>query len=97
LQTTAQDHKRIAFWGAGAKGVTFLNMVPNADKIEYVVDSNVRKQGMYVPGTGQPISSPDRLQDYQPDIVIVLNPLYTYEISSALAGLGVNSEIVCRL
>jgi SAM-dependent methyltransferase len=97
LQAIARERKRVAFWGAGAKGVTFLNLVPHASKIECVVDSNVRKQGMYVPGTGQPISSPDHLRNYQPDIVIVLNPLYAQEISSTLSGLDVKSEVVSSL
>jgi SAM-dependent methyltransferase len=94
LQNTTREHARVAFWGAGAKGVTFLNLVPGASEIEHIVDSNTRKQGMYVPGTGQPISSPGHLRDYQPDTIIVLNPLYTREISSMLSALSLNSEVI---
>lgn len=94
LQSTAAARKRVAFWGAGAKGVTFLNLVSGASKIEYIVDSNTRKQGMHVPGTGQSISSPGHLREYQPDRIIALNPLYIQEISSTLISLGLNSEVV---
>jgi hypothetical protein len=94
LQSITREHGPVAFWGAGAKGVTFLNLVPGASKIEYIVDSNTRKQGMYVPGTGQPISSPGHFREYQPDTIIVLNPLYTQEISSVLSALGLNSEVI---
>ncbi len=52
----------LAFWGAGAKGVSFLNLVPGASQIPIVVDSNPRKQGMYVPGTGQLIVAPEELE-----------------------------------
>ena len=44
-------------WGAGARGVTLLNML-NDSRIEYAVDINPRKQGKYVPGTGQQIVEP---------------------------------------
>ena len=67
-------------WGAGSKGVTFLNMIDSRYQIEYVIDINPRKHGKYIPGTGQKIVSPEFLREYIPDIVIVMNLIYENEI-----------------
>lgn len=94
LAQFAQSGKRAVLWGAGSKGVTFLNTVAAQGRIEYVVDINPRKQGMYVAGSGQRIVPPAFLQDYRPDVVIVMNPLYSGEIQQMTAGLGVDTEVV---
>jgi SAM-dependent methyltransferase len=88
--------KRIAFWGAGAKGVTFLNLVPGARNIVSVIDSNLRKQQMFVPGTGQRISPPETLREFAPHAVILLNPAYRQEISALLATHGVQAGIITQ-
>ncbi|MBX2989528.1 MAG: methyltransferase domain-containing protein [Bacteroidetes bacterium] len=79
-------HKRIVVWGSGSKGVTFLNVLrPN---VEYVVDVNPRKQGMFTAGTGQCIVAPEFLVDYKPDVIIVMNPIYEEEIRGKLLQMG---------
>ena len=88
LKRFTSSHKTVAFWGAGSKGVTFLNLVPGARSIRPVVDLNPRKQGMFVAGTGQLIVSPEALADYSPEIVIVLNPAYRSEITARLMAIG---------
>jgi len=93
IQAALQDKKRLAFWGAGAKGVTFLNVVPHAAQMRPVIDCNPRKAGMYVPGTGQRILSPAHLQGYEPDIVATLNPVYRQEIASMLSELKIEVGI----
>jgi FlaA1/EpsC-like NDP-sugar epimerase len=94
LRAAQAKRKRVAFWGAGAKGVTFLNVVPEARCIEPVIDLNKRKQDMYVPGTGQRIASPSALQSNAPDYVISLNPVYEPEITAMLHAMGVASRVV---
>jgi hypothetical protein len=42
-------------WGAGSKGVTFLNSLQVKDQIKFVIDLDPKKEGNYVPGTGQKI------------------------------------------
>ncbi len=86
--------QKAVIWGAGSKGITYLNMLQTAGTIEYAVDLNVRKQGMYITGTGQQIVAPAFLQEYQPDVVIVMNPIYLDEIRQMLESLGVNAELV---
>lgn len=94
LEQLARNGKKAVLWGGGSKGVTFLNTIPTSDIITYVVDINPRKQGMYVAGSGQQIVSPAFLQDYRPDVVIVMNPLYISEIQQMLTGLGVHAEVI---
>ncbi len=93
LRAIADDERRAVIWGSGSKGITFLNMLPEAETIHYAVDINPRKQGMYITGTGQRIVAPEFLGDYTPDAVIVMNPLYTKEIRATLEGMGLNADL----
>jgi SAM-dependent methyltransferase len=87
--------KRCVMWGAGAKGVTFLNVLNIQPQcIPYVVDVNPRKQGMYVPGTGQLVVPPDFLRSYIPDVIIVMNPNYVHEVRETISAMGLTSEVV---
>jgi SAM-dependent methyltransferase len=94
LKRIEQAKQRAVIWGAGSKGVTFLNTFALEGQIELAVDINPRKQGMYIPGTGQQIVSPDFLRDYQPDVVIVMNPVYKEEIRQMIGELGFTAEIL---
>jgi hypothetical protein len=94
LAAMAGRGQRVVIWGAGSKGVTFLNTLKTGRRIEYAVDINPRKQGMYVAGSGQQIVPPDFLASYRPDTVIILNRNYQAEIGRQLAALGVPATIV---
>ena len=63
-------------WGAGSKGVAFLNTIDTADASDNVVDINPRKHGMHVAGTGQEIIGPAALKTADPSLIIVMNPNY---------------------
>lgn len=94
LEQIRADGQKAVIWGAGSKGITFLNMLQTEEIIDYAVDLNVRKQGMYITGTGQQIVAPEFLQEYQPDVIIVMNPIYTDEIRQMLATLNVDAELI---
>ncbi|MCP4309351.1 MAG: methyltransferase, partial [bacterium] len=65
--------KRIAGYGAAAKGTIMLNFLGlNNRAIEYVVDKNVHKQGKYIPGVRLRIDDPDVLMHDRPDYVVIL-------------------------
>jgi hypothetical protein len=82
-------------WGAGAKGVTFLNSLNlTSDEIEFVVDLNPRKQGLYVLGTGQQVVGPEQLPSIDPDVILVMNSNYLNEIQITVAKLGLKARIV---
>jgi len=83
----ARDQRAVV-WGAGSKGVTILNILQVQDAIEYVVDINPTKQGKHVAGTGQRIVPPSFLQDYEPNVVIIMNSIYEEEIRSTVRELG---------
>ena len=80
-------------WGGGSKGVTFLNIFKDS-AIEYVVDINPYKLGKYISGTGQRIVKPKSLLDYQPDIIIVMNPIYLYETRQIINKLKLTSQLI---
>jgi C-methyltransferase C-terminal domain/Methyltransferase domain len=86
--------RRLVVWGAGSKGVSFLNALNVRDQIQYVVDINPRKHGMYVPGSGQQIVPPEFLKEYRPDAVIVMNSIYRNEIRSWTTALGVDATCI---
>lgn len=85
--------RRVALWGAGSKGVTFLNVVAGGDRVADVIDVNPRKHGTFVPGTGQVISGPDEVGRLAPDLVIVMNPNYEAEIRQTLANARVDTTV----
>jgi hypothetical protein len=96
LTTEQSRGRRTALWGAGAKGVTFLNLVAPPEgphPVEAAVDVNVRKHGTYLPGTGHLVEPPEALAATPPDVVIVANPAYAAEISAALHDLGIDASI----
>lgn len=88
------DGRRSVIWGAGSKGVSFLTTLGIEGEIEYAVDVNPYKHGMFMAGTGHRIVPPAFLREYQPDLVIAMNPIYLDEIGAQLASLGVNAELV---
>ncbi len=65
--------KRVAAYGAAAKGCTLLNYAGvKPDLLPYVCDAAPSKQGKYLPGTHIPIEHPDVLRERKPDIVLIL-------------------------
>lgn len=85
--------KRIILWGSGGKGITFLNSIDAANRIDAVVDINPNRQASYIPGTGHQVISPELLTNMNPDLVIITNKIYQDEISQQLTAMGLNPEI----
>jgi len=73
LRAEKKRGKRIACYGAAAKGSTLVNYLDlGPGFFEYVVDANPYKQGKFMPGQRIPIVHPDRLLETQPDLVLLL-------------------------
>lgn len=65
--------KKVAAYGAAAKGNTLLNYCGiKSDLIEYVVDANPHKQNKFLPGSHIPVVNEACLKEQKPDYVIIL-------------------------
>jgi hypothetical protein len=65
--------RRIAAYGAAAKGATLLNSTGiGRDRIDFVVDRNVHKHGKLMPGCRLPIRPVEALLEDRPDDVLLL-------------------------
>jgi 2-polyprenyl-3-methyl-5-hydroxy-6-metoxy-1,4-benzoquinol methylase len=65
--------KRVAAYGAPAKGNTLLNYCGiTTDLVEYTVDKSPYKQNLYTPGAHLPVFHPDKLAQDRPDYVLLL-------------------------
>lgn len=85
---------RVAVWGAGSKGVSFLNFLRNEGiAVSAVVDVNPRKQGRFVPGTGHRVDGPEALQA-DVGTILLMNPLYVEEVEKIARGIGISAPVV---
>jgi SAM-dependent methyltransferase len=81
-----QSGKRVAAYGAPGKGNTLLNYCGiRTDLIEYTVDLNPFKQGLFLPGTHIPIYPVERLAETVPDYIVILPWNLRDEIADQLA------------
>ncbi|MCS6776661.1 MAG: class I SAM-dependent methyltransferase [Chloroherpetonaceae bacterium] len=88
---------KVALWGAGAKGVTFANLVdPDRAHLDCVVDMNPNKQGNYLPGTGHPILPFWRLAERGVRTAILMNPNYRAENERLLREAGLDIALVAQ-
>lgn len=79
--------KRIAGYGAPAKGNTLLSFLElGPETIEYIADKSPLKQGRYTPGTHIPVVPPARLLDDRPDYVVLLAWNFAEEIMAQQAA-----------
>ena len=94
VSTAVRAGRRVAIWGAGSKAVAFLTTLGIGDAIEVLVDVNPFKQGRFMPATGQEVVAPEFLADFQPHVVIAMNPIYGAEIRADLDRLGLSPELL---
>jgi hypothetical protein len=80
--------RRVAAYGAAAKGNTLLNYAGvKSDLLPYVCDAARSKQGKFMPGSHIPIYSPEVLRKDPPDDVVILPWNIVQEVQTQLADL----------
>lgn len=86
LRRARDEGRRVAAYGAAAKGNTLLNHCGiGTDLVEYVVDLNPHKQGRLLPGSRLPVHAPSRLAETRPDYVLILPWNIAAEITAGMA------------
>ena len=89
------SQEKVALWGAGAKGVTFANLIDEQRCwLDCLVDLNPMKQGHYVPGTGHPIVSYHDLAARGVTTAILMNPNYREENLALLREAGLEVALI---
>ena len=77
---------RVAGYGAPGKGNTLLNHCGiRSDLMEFTVDRNPHKHGLFLPGSHIPIHPVERLAQERPDYVVIMPWNLRDEITSQLA------------
>lgn len=68
-----KDNKKVAGYGAAAKGNTLLNYcgIKN-DLVDFVTDANPHKQDKFLPASHIPVLNEQHLKDSRPDYVLIL-------------------------
>lgn len=85
------SNKTIAVWGAGKRGIAFLNVYdPDRKRIRYVFDKNEKKYGAILE-TGHEVA------DYRKvhvDVVLVMNSIYEMDIKETLTQAGIQVDLI---
>jgi hypothetical protein len=80
-----RDGRQVVGYGAPGKGNTLLNYCGiRTDLLDYTVDRNPYKQGLFTPGTSIPIHPPEKIAETRPHYIVVLPWNLADEISGQL-------------
>ena len=84
-----RDGKTVVGYGAPGKGNTLLNYCGvRTDFLDYTVDRNPYKHGMFLPGTHIPIYPPSKIMETKPDYVLILPWNFKDEIMVQMSGIS---------
>jgi SAM-dependent methyltransferase len=93
FENLKREGKSNVIWGGGSKTVAFVSFLGIEELVDGIVDINPYKQGTFIAGSGHKILSPLELQSIQPDVVVILNPIYLEEIKDLLTYYNLNPEL----
>jgi 2-polyprenyl-3-methyl-5-hydroxy-6-metoxy-1,4-benzoquinol methylase len=80
------EGKKVAGYGAAAKGNTLLNFAgTKKDLIQFVTDASPHKQNKFLPGVHIPVFSEEKIKLEKPDYIVILPWNLRDEISSQLS------------
>jgi SAM-dependent methyltransferase len=96
-QHRARGH-RLAIWGSGSKCVSLVSALGLSrglgPELVAVVDINPHKHGKFLAGSGLEIVSPEALRSLRPQVVLVMNGIYSEEIRRDLAERSLHPELI---
>lgn len=88
-----KSNKKIAVWGYGLKGTSFLNLIkPVANKISYFIDMNKSMQGTHTI-SGQEIIPYERIEELEIDVIIVMNKAHFADNHNLVRDLNLERKI----
>lgn len=90
LKTIQQAGQRAIAWGSGAGGISFFSLLKIRTEIPYVIDINPKRQGKFLPLTGQQVVPPEFIHEYKPDVVIITNSTFEQEIKEQVSSMGMD-------
>ena len=81
IERLKREGKRVAAYGAAAKGSTLLNVFGiGRESLDFVADRSTYKQGKFMPGVRIPIVPPEELVAAMPDYTVLLTWNFADEI-----------------
>jgi hypothetical protein len=73
LITQKESGRKVAAYGAAAKGNTLLNYCGvRKDLLAFVADASPHKQGKYLPGSHVPVVAENAIKAHKPDYILIL-------------------------
>ncbi len=86
--------KKVAFWGAGPRGTTILNVLHAHETVQVVIDPDFNKEDLHVPGTGHRIVTPGHLVSLKPDVLLISDPVHDQEIRFLVSAMQLSPEFI---
>jgi hypothetical protein len=92
IESLKVENKTIVGYGAPAKGNTLLNAT--GIKLDFIIDDNPLKQGLYTPGMHIPIFSSEKLKEYENENLVFIPLAWNFyeEIKSKIDQLRPNNK-----
>lgn len=96
VETLRASGRRATIWGAGSKGVMFVNLTraQAPAPIEFAVDQNPNKHGQFIAVTAQQVVGPETIVTAGVHEVVLMNSIYKEEISTRLHSLGAEADVL---
>lgn len=90
-----KEEKTLAIWGASHQGFTLAATTCLKESAQYIIDSAPFKQGRFAPTSHLPIVAADHFHKEPVDVILIVAPGYTQEISESIrANFGENVTIM---
>jgi len=87
-----RNGQKILAWGSGAGGINFFSTLGIQDEIPYLIDINPKRQGKFMPITGQPVMPAEFVKEYKPDTLVITNSTYEKEIKQSVSEMGIECD-----